>query len=131
MLLDAGGSLPSIVAEADADTLAAISEWGPTWQQAQILKAGPTNRDAMTQVVDPAALGKSVRLRWAEVLDGYAPQIIRAGIEAETAEARFDATANNMQVNLHGSHELARDALASIVAGLSATPPVLREAETD
>ncbi|MHA7284832.1 hypothetical protein ACX80I_00990 [Arthrobacter sp. MDT3-44] len=125
MLLDAGGSLAGIVAEADATTLHAIEEWGDTYLQAQVLRAKFTDRDAITRVVDPAALKNGVRQRWAQILDGYAPQIIHEGIKAGTAEAQFDVTARNLQVSLHGSDSRMRDARASLAAGFAATPPTL------
>jgi hypothetical protein len=125
MLLDAGGTLSGIVEGADALTLHAIEEWGDTWLQAQVLKAGPTNRASTTRLVDPAALKNSVRQRWAQILDGYAPKLINDSIKAETAAAQFEVTAQNMQVNLMGSDDRNRDARSSLAAGFAASTPTL------
>lgn len=103
MLLDAGATLSEVVATADAPMLHAIQEWGPTYMQAAHIKARPEGMQALAaEQPDPQPLRNSIRNRWAQILDGFAPGRITRGVEAEVAEAQFQIRAKYLGQILQG-----------------------------
>lgn len=117
MLLDAGQSLQQIVAKADPALLHAVTEWGPTYLEAEAYKG---RADGFAPVaVDAAPLQRSIRQRWTEVLDGFAPGRIQRGAEAEAAEAEFQVTAQHFGSKLDGIRTGADDLAAAIEARLA------------
>lgn len=124
MLLDAGLTLHQVVAQADAETLHAIQEWGPTYLQAAHLKARPVDTTVeQAGEVDPAPLRNSIRNRWTQLLDGYAPDRIARGVEAEVVDAQFQIRAGHLSRVLDGVRTGESDlgiAMAAQMAGQQA-----------
>jgi hypothetical protein len=121
MLLEAGMQLRRVVAQADPAMLHAIKEWGPTYLQAESLK-GKSDPWASDTPVDATQLERSIRNRWAEVLDGFAPgRIARAG-EAEAVAAQFNIAAEHFGQKLDGirGQDDLSVAIAAQLAGQSA-----------
>ncbi|MFE5837224.1 hypothetical protein [Arthrobacter sp. NPDC056493] len=117
MLLEAGQTLQQIVAKADPALLHAVTEWGPTYLEAEAYKG---RSDGFAPVaVDAAPLQRSIRQRWTQVLDGFAPGRIERGAEAEAVEAEFQVTAQHFAARLDGIHVGADDLTAAIEARLA------------
>lgn len=96
----------------------AITEWGPTWIQARASKTanGSLAGALGKKPVDLAPFQNSVRQRWAEVLGGDAANAIKAGFEAEAAEAEFGVTSSHLAGKFNGDTNSARDLERSITA---------------
>jgi hypothetical protein len=118
MLLDAGQSLQQIVAKADPALLHAVTEWGPTYLEAEAYKARADGGFAPV-AVDSAPLLRSVRQRWSQVLDGSGAGRIQRGMGAEAAEAEFLVTAQHFGSKLDGIPTGADDLTAAIEARLA------------
>lgn len=121
MLLDAGQSLQYIVAHADATMLHALTEWGPTYLEAEAYKG---RKDDWADVsVDAGPLQRSIQQRWGQVLGGDAPDRLAKSREAEVAEAEFLPTAEHFTSKLEGVATAADDFTAAVeakMAGLQA-----------
>lgn len=127
MLLDAGQPLNMVIANADAATLHAITEWGPTWVQARDTKAGVFN----SPTPDIASLHNSIRQRWSQVLEGGDGQRIREGFEAEAAEAEFKVSSAHLQQKFEGVNNSSSDlerAFAAHYAGQAASAGLVVDA---
>jgi hypothetical protein len=117
MLLDAGQSLQQIVAKADPALLHAVTEWGPTYLEAEAYKGRSDGFAAVA--VDAGPLQRSIRQRWVEVLDGFAPGRIERGTEAEAAEAQFTVSAEHFGAKLDGVNTGMNDLASAIEAQLA------------
>lgn len=117
MLLDAGRSLHQIVENAEPAVLHAITEWGPTYLEAESYK-GRTDGWAPV-AVDPAPLHRSISQRWGQVLGGTAAERIKHGAEAEAMEAQFNVTAEHFGSKLDGVPTGRDDMTAAIEARLA------------
>ena len=103
MLLEAGATLHDIVSKADAPMLHAVQEWGPTYLEADHIKTRPEGLAGLaTEPLNLASLNNSLRNRWVEILDGYAPGRISRGVEAEVAEAQYQVRAHHSTKVLGG-----------------------------
>lgn len=117
MLLDTGQTIHQVVRGADQAMLHAISQWGPTYLQAQALKG--RNDSSVPATIDPATLQRSIRQRWAEVLGDAAAERIQTGAEAEAAEAQFRSAAQHFDSKLGGVRTGVDDLTAAVEAKLA------------
>jgi hypothetical protein len=90
MLLDAGQPLSQVIAKADAGSLHAIREWGPTWIDAQT-KGNTT---------DLAPFERSINKRWIEIAPD--PDPIKEYLESASDVATFDHMADTLATRLDG-----------------------------
>lgn len=108
MLLDAGRSLPEVIATADADTLLAIREWAPTYLET--LAPAPLP-GTPRQPVDVAPLERSVRERWAQLKGdkdltaALAEEPALAGLQVRLKHAEAVAGGNDHAAGLAGAVE--------------------------
>lgn len=117
MLLDAGQSLQQIVANADTAMLHALTEWGPTYLEAEAYKG---RSDDWAEVkIDAGPLQRSIQQRWGQVLGGDAPELLEKGKQAEVAEAQFLTTAEHFGHKLNGVATASDDWTAAIEAKLA------------
>jgi hypothetical protein len=111
MLLDAGQSLPQVIAKADAGSLHAIREWAPTYLDAK------TN-GART---DLAPFERSLTERWAEISPN--PEPIREFLDSASDVATFEHMASSLSDRIEGrapAFGSLTDAFAAQFAGQSA-----------
>jgi hypothetical protein len=94
--LDAGMSLPSIIAGADQETLLAIAE--PQWLEAEQFKAQPSER-RLTGYRPPdfTWIGRLVDARLAELVGGDFAQALEAAKDADVAEALVGPVVGDLQ----------------------------------
>ncbi|MBO0920364.1 hypothetical protein J1G42_05940 [Cellulomonas sp. zg-ZUI222] len=92
MRLDAAIPLQRIVAKADAETLAAIREYAPTWFEVQHEKRQPSGLTRTDADVSAAMrqLTNSIDARLIEIGDATTAEAIKADREARAAVAEFD-----------------------------------------
>ncbi len=112
MLLDAGQSLPQIIAKADAGSLHAIQEWAPTYLDA-------TTKGATTDI---RPFERSISQRWAEIVPDGEP--IRNHLAAASDIAQFQHMANSLADSFEGrapTFGSLQDAFAARYAGQMAT----------
>lgn len=117
MLLDAGQSLQYVVAHAEPTMLHALTEWGPTYLEAEAYKG---RSDDWAEVkVDAGQLQRSIQQRWGQVLGGEAAERLEEGKQAEVAEAQFLPMAEHFGHRLNGVATAADDMTAAIEAKLA------------
>lgn len=117
MLLDAGRPLHSLVANADPTLLHALTEWGPTYLEAEAYKG---RADGWAEVnVDAGPLLRAIQDRWGQVLGGSAAAAIEKGKQAAVAEAQFNAMAQHFGAKLSGTDTGVPDLVAAIEAKLA------------
>lgn len=112
MTLDAGISLPQVVAQATPEQLHALAEWGPAWLSAQSAAARATGLGAGEwNAPDPSQLLRSIQSRWAEVLGGMASKSIAEALNADVVAAGIEQTAAHLAAKAAG--ETAADPLTA------------------
>lgn len=117
MLLNAGQTLHQVVASAEPAVLHAVSQYGQTYLRAQALQGRQDPYAAVT--VDTEGLQRSIRQRWAQVLDTDARTRIEGGLEAESVDAEFRVAAEHFENKLNGVRTGMDDFAAAIEASLA------------
>lgn len=123
MQLEAGIPLQRVVSSADADTLAAIKEWAPTWLAAEAQAGKPsgllaTNHDA-TAVL--AQLDNSIDERLLTIGDANTQSAIRSDRAARVAKAGFEQHAAHVSRRVAGTPaNPLESAVAAVLAGQAA-----------
>lgn len=103
MTLDAGISLPQVVAQATPEQLHALAEWGPAWMAAQSAAARSTGLGAgQWNAPDPSQLLRSIQARWAEVLGGEASKSIAEALDADVIAAGIEQTTTHLAAKAAG-----------------------------
>lgn len=103
MILDAGISLPQVVAKATPEQLHALAEWGPSWIAAQSAAARSTGLGAREwQAPDASLLHRSIQGRWAEVLGDTAAETIAEAMSADVVAAGIQQTATHLATKASG-----------------------------
>lgn len=117
MRLDAGMSLRQVVATADADTLAAITEWAPTWLDVQAHLSQPSGVEGAKPDTARtlAQLHNSIDERLLVIGDDGTRSAIEADREARSAAAVFEQHATHVGRLVAGT---ASDPMAAAVAAL-------------
>lgn len=116
MILDAGISLPRVVAQATPEQLQALAEWGPSWIAAQSAAARSTGFGAGEwQAPDASLLQRSIQARWAEVLGGTAAETIAEAVNADVVAAGIEQTTLHLATKAAGG-----TAVDPLAASLSA-----------
>lgn len=104
MILDAGISLPQVVAQATPEQLHALAEWGPAWMAAQSAATRSTGLGAGEwQAPDTSHLQRSIQGRWAQVLEGPAAVSIAEAMNADVVAAGIEQTATHLAAKAAGS----------------------------
>lgn len=116
MILDAGISLPQVVAQATPEQLHALAEWGPAWMAAQSAATRSTGLGAGEwSAPDASQLRRSIQGRWADVLGGTASQSIAEAMNADVVAAGIEETSNHLAVRASGG-----TAVSPLTASLNA-----------
>ncbi len=130
MRLDAAIPLQRIVAKADAETLAAIREYAPTWFDVQHAKGQPTGLDYNAADVSTALhqLGNSIDARLIEIGDEATAEAIKADREARAAVAEFAQHVAYMDGVMSGrGGDALGSAVAAAIQGRAATAGLATE----
>lgn len=124
MQLEAGRSLPQVLADADEATCLAIGEWGPVWMRAEHARTRRGVSELGDEGPDTTGLANTIDARLAEVATGDAQFAVSAGRETAQALAGFDLAMQHSQAyaqdDRSGQANALHAAIASHYAGAEA-----------